>query len=57
MRSASRPTSATTAGSRPRGSEELTEAASGASVPFLFGGHALVSDGLRLIIAAAWQGR
>ncbi len=36
---------------------ELTEAASGASVPFLFGGHALVSDGLRLIIAAAWQGR
>jgi hypothetical protein len=36
---------------------ELTEAASGASVPFLFGGHALVSDGLRLIMAAAWQGR
>ena len=36
---------------------ELTEAASGASVPFLFGGHALVSDGLRLIIAAAWHGR
>ena len=36
---------------------ELTEAASGASVPFLFGGHALVSDGLRLIVAAAWQGR
>jgi hypothetical protein len=36
---------------------ELTEAASDASVPFLFGGHALVSDGLRLIIAAAWQGR
>ncbi|HET8776374.1 MAG TPA: hypothetical protein VFN76_01825 [Candidatus Limnocylindria bacterium] len=36
---------------------ELTEAASGASVPFLFGGHALVSDGLRLIVRAAWQGR
>ena len=36
---------------------ELTEAAVGASVPFLFGGHALVSDGLRLVVAAAWQGR
>jgi len=36
---------------------ELTEAAANASVPFLFGGHALVSDGLRLIVAAAWQGR
>jgi hypothetical protein len=36
---------------------ELVEAADGASVPFLFGGHALVSDGLRLIVAAAWQGR
>jgi hypothetical protein len=36
---------------------ELVEAAEGASVPFLFGGHALVSDGLRLIVAAAWQGR
>ena len=36
---------------------ELTEAAANASVPFLFGGHALVSDGLRLILAAAWQGR
>ena len=35
---------------------ELTEAAGGASVPILFGGHALVSDGLRLIMAAAWQG-
>jgi hypothetical protein len=35
---------------------ELTEAAAGAEVPFLFGGHALVSDGLRLIMAAAWQG-
>jgi hypothetical protein len=36
---------------------ELTEAAASGSVPFLFGGHALVSDGLRLIVAAAWQGR
>ena len=36
---------------------ELVEAADGASVPFLFGGHALVSDGLRLIVSAAWQGR
>ena len=36
---------------------ELTKAAAAASVPFLFGGHALVSDGLRLIVAAAWQGR
>jgi len=36
---------------------ELTEAAALAPVPFLLGGHALVSDGLRLIVAAAWQGR
>ena len=36
---------------------ELTEAASGAPIPILFGGHALVSDGLRLVVAAAWQGR
>jgi hypothetical protein len=36
---------------------ELTEAAAASPVPFLFGGHALVSDGLRLIVAAAWQGR
>ena len=36
---------------------ELTEAAAGATVPFLLGGHTLVSDGLRLIVAAAWQGR
>jgi len=36
---------------------ELTTAASGAAVPFVFGGHALLSDGLRLIVAAAWQGR
>ncbi len=36
---------------------ELTEAAAGAPVPFLLGGHALVSDGLQIIVAAAWQGR
>jgi hypothetical protein len=36
---------------------ELTEAAALAPVPFLLGGHALVSDGLRLVVAAAWQGR
>lgn len=35
---------------------ELTQAAASAPVPFLFGGHALVSDGLRLLVAAAWQG-
>jgi hypothetical protein len=36
---------------------ELTEGAARSKVPFLLGGHALVSDGLRLIVAAAWQGR
>lgn len=36
---------------------ELTAAAVAAPVPFQLGGHALVSDGLRLIVAAAWQGR
>jgi hypothetical protein len=36
---------------------ELTATAADAPVPFLFGGHALVSDGLRIIVAAAWQGR
>lgn len=36
---------------------ELTAAARDASVPFLFGGHGLIADGLRLIVAAAWQGR
>jgi hypothetical protein len=36
---------------------ELTEAAAEAPIPFLLGGHALVSDGLRLIVRAAWQGR
>lgn len=36
---------------------ELVEAAGASGVAFLFGGHALVSDGLRLLVAAAWQGR
>jgi hypothetical protein len=36
---------------------ELVEAAADSPVPFLLGGHALVSDGLLLIVAAAWQGR
>ena len=36
---------------------ELTSAAAEASVPVLLGGHALVSDGLRLLVDAAWQGR
>ena len=36
---------------------ELTEAAAASPVPFLLGGHAMVSDGLRLIVAAAWQGQ
>jgi hypothetical protein len=36
---------------------ELTAAAAEAPVPFLFGGHGLVSDGLRLIVQAAWLGR
>jgi len=36
---------------------ELVEAASAASVPVLLGGHALVSDGLRLLVEAAWLGR
>lgn len=36
---------------------ELTQAATDASVPFLFGSHTLVSDGLRLILAAAWLGQ
>jgi hypothetical protein len=36
---------------------ELTAAAATASVPVVMGGHSLVSDGLRLIVAAAWQGR
>ena len=37
--------------------KELTEAAATASVPFLLGGHALVSDGLRILVDAAWLGR
>jgi hypothetical protein len=36
---------------------ELTSAAAGAPIPFLLGGHALVSDGLRIIVEAAWLGR
>jgi hypothetical protein len=36
---------------------ELTEAAARAPVPVLCGGHALVSDGLRIIVRSAWQGR
>ena len=36
---------------------ELTSAASEASVPFLMGGHALVSDGLQIMVDTAWLGR
>jgi hypothetical protein len=36
---------------------ELTEAAASASVPLLLGGHALVSDGLHIVVEAAWLGR
>jgi hypothetical protein len=36
--------------------KELTLAAADASVPVLLGGHALVSDGLRLLVDAAWLG-
>ncbi|MEO8252133.1 MAG: hypothetical protein ABI978_06930 [Chloroflexota bacterium] len=36
---------------------ELTEAAAASSVPFVLGGHALVSDGLRILVDAAWLGR
>ena len=36
---------------------ELTAAAADAGVPFLLGGHALVSDGLRILVDAAWLGR
>jgi hypothetical protein len=35
---------------------ELTKAAADSSVPFLLGGHALVSDGLRILVDAAWVG-
>lgn len=36
---------------------ELTDAAGASSTPFLLGGHTLVSDGLRLLVDAAWLGR
>jgi hypothetical protein len=36
---------------------ELTTAAAEASVPFLLGGHALVSDGLHILVDSAWLGR
>jgi hypothetical protein len=36
---------------------ELTAAAAEASVPVLLGGHALVSDGIRILVEAAWLGR
>ncbi len=35
----------------------LTAAAAAAGVPVLLGGHALVSDGLRILVDAAWLGR
>ena len=35
---------------------ELTRAAAQASVPVVLGGHALVSDGLRILVGAAWLG-
>ena len=36
---------------------ELTSAATEASVPFVLGGHALVSDGLHVLVDTAWLGR
>ena len=36
---------------------ELVEAAAASSAPFLMGGHTLVSDGLHLLVEAAWAGR
>jgi hypothetical protein len=36
---------------------ELTDAAAAASVPVLLGGHALVSDGLQILVDVAWLGR
>jgi hypothetical protein len=36
---------------------ELVEAARASDTPFLVGGHALVSDGLRVLVDAAWLGR
>ena len=35
---------------------ELTSAAGASRVPVLLGGHALVSDGLRILVDRAWQG-
>ena len=35
---------------------ELTAAAAAAPVPVVFGAHALVSDGMRILVAAAWHG-
>jgi hypothetical protein len=35
---------------------ELVEAARASRAPFLLGGHALISDGLRLLVDAAWLG-
>lgn len=36
---------------------EMTGAAAASPVPVLLGGHALVSDGLRILVDAAWLGR
>lgn len=36
---------------------ELTEAALASTTPFLLGGHTLISDGLRVLVDAAWHGR
>jgi hypothetical protein len=36
---------------------ELTDAAAAAGVPVLLGGHALVSDGLHILVDVAWLGR
>jgi hypothetical protein len=37
--------------------KELTAAAASASIPVQLGGHSLVSDGLRILVDAAWLGR
>lgn len=34
---------------------ELVESANASKTPFLFGGHTLISDGLRLLVGAAWS--
>jgi hypothetical protein len=36
---------------------ELVEAVNASRVPFLLGGHALIADGLSMIVASAWVGR